>query len=601
MSAPDRRFQGYLIVDWSAASVPRQGRDSIWLGLTRPGVAPLLENPATRVDAAVRIADILVSATAAGERLLVGCDFAFGLPEGSRARLCPGGDWDAWWDLLAARLPEGPGNANGRFDAAGAMNAAFGDGDGDGDGGGPFWANGLARDIAHLPRRLPAGWGTRLPPRLRRVEMAVRGAQEVWKLAGAGAVGSQALTGLATLARLRADPRLAGTLAVWPFETGLALPDRGHVLAEVFPSLLPPDPREGVRDAGQVRALGAALAALDALDALAPLFAGPTDPAIRAAVVAEEGWILGAGHEPALRAALAGTATAPAARHATQEPSVVAAGLAARVAPAASDDGRSAAAAVVSDAPIRSEAGRAADPSARPCGGAGRSEAERRGAEGPATVDGAGPRPVLRYLRDPDAIYARSFATLRSEARLDRFPPDMVALAERVIHACGMIEVADRLSFSPGAGAAGVAALRSGARVLCDCEMVAAGVIRSRLPAGTEILSTLNDPRVPGLAAALGTTRSAAAVELWADRLDGAVVAIGNAPTALFHLLERLDAGWPRPVLILGFPVGFVGAAESKAELARDPRGAAFVTLRGRRGGSAMAAAAVNALAGAMA
>ncbi len=199
------------------------------------------------------------------------------------------------------------------------------------------------------------------------------------------------------------------------------------------------------------------------------------------------------------------------------------------------------------------------------------------------------------YLKDPAAIYAESFATVAREARLDRFPADLRGLVARVVHACGMPEVADRLAFSPEAGAAGRAALAAGAPVLCDCAMVAAGI--TRLPAGGGTVVTLNHPGVPELAARLGTTRSAAAVELWEGRIAGAVVAIGNAPTALFHLLERLDAGWPRPALILGFPVGFVGAAESKAELAADPRGVPFVTLKGRRGGSAMASAAVNALA----
>ena len=197
------------------------------------------------------------------------------------------------------------------------------------------------------------------------------------------------------------------------------------------------------------------------------------------------------------------------------------------------------------------------------------------------------------YLKEPAAIYAESFATVAREARIDRFPGDLRALAVRVVHACGMVDVADRLAFSPDAGEAGRAALAAGAPVLCDCEMVASGI--TGLP--NPIVVTLNDPAVPALAASLGTTRSAAAVDLWQGQIEGAVVAIGNAPTALFRLLERLDGGWPRPALILAFPVGFVGAAESKAELAADPRGAAFVTLRGRRGGSAMAAAAVNALA----
>ncbi|WP_368344955.1 precorrin-8X methylmutase [Pelagovum sp. HNIBRBA483] len=201
------------------------------------------------------------------------------------------------------------------------------------------------------------------------------------------------------------------------------------------------------------------------------------------------------------------------------------------------------------------------------------------------------------YEKDPKAIYAESFATVRREARLERFPAGMQAMATRLIHACGMVEIADRLAFSPSAFEAGHAALQNGAPILCDCEMVGAGIIRRYLPAQNEVIVTLNDPSVPALAAEIGNTRSAAAVRLWAERLEGAVVAIGNAPTALFHLLELIDAGAPKPAVILGFPVGFVGAAESKAELAADPRGCDFVALRGRRGGSAIASAAVNALA----
>ncbi|MEL6992420.1 MAG: precorrin-8X methylmutase [Pseudomonadota bacterium] len=201
------------------------------------------------------------------------------------------------------------------------------------------------------------------------------------------------------------------------------------------------------------------------------------------------------------------------------------------------------------------------------------------------------------YEKNPQAIYAESFATVRREARLDRFGQGLEALAIRVIHACGMVEVADRLDFSPAAFEAGQAALQRGAPVFCDCEMVGAGIIRRYLPAGNDVIVTLNDPNVPDRASKIGNTRSAAAVELWQERLEGAVVAIGNAPTALFHLLHLLDQGAPKPAVILGFPVGFVGAAEAKAELAARPRGCDFVALRGRRGGSAMASAAVNALA----
>lgn len=201
------------------------------------------------------------------------------------------------------------------------------------------------------------------------------------------------------------------------------------------------------------------------------------------------------------------------------------------------------------------------------------------------------------YEKSPAAIYAQSFATVAAEANLARFTPAMRAVAIRTIHACGMVEIADRLAHSAGAAEAGIAALAAGAPILCDCEMVAAGIIRRYLPRDNPVIVTLNDPRTPGLAQSLGTTRSAAATTLWEAHLEGAVVAIGNAPTALFHLLETLEAGGPKPALILGFPVGFVGAAESKAELARDPRGADFIALRGRRGGSAIASAAVNALA----
>src|ERR1700732_4684175 len=204
---------------------------------------------------------------------------------------------------------------------------------------------------------------------------------------------------------------------------------------------------------------------------------------------------------------------------------------------------------------------------------------------------------MLDYIRDGQAIYRASFATIRAEANLDAIPADLEKLAVRVIHACGMTDVIDDLVFSPGAGTAGRAALSRGAPILCDARMVAEGITRARLPANNRVICTLNDPSVPERARALGNTRSAAALELWRPDLEGSVVVIGNAPTALFHLLDMLDADAPKPALILGFPVGFIGAAESKALLAADSRGVPFVALRGRRGGSAMAAAAVNALA----
>lgn len=201
------------------------------------------------------------------------------------------------------------------------------------------------------------------------------------------------------------------------------------------------------------------------------------------------------------------------------------------------------------------------------------------------------------YLRDGNAIYERSFAIIRAEADLTRFAPDEAEIAVRMIHACGMVEAAHHIVFAPGLVAAARSALDRGAAILCDAEMVAHGITRARLPAGNGVVCTLHDPRVTALAARLGTTRSAAAIELWEDRLGGGIVAIGNAPTALFRLLERIDAGAPRPAAILGIPVGFVGAAEAKEALAAHPRGIPFLTVRGRLGGSAMTAAAINALA----
>jgi precorrin-8X/cobalt-precorrin-8 methylmutase len=201
------------------------------------------------------------------------------------------------------------------------------------------------------------------------------------------------------------------------------------------------------------------------------------------------------------------------------------------------------------------------------------------------------------YLRDGMAIYQRSFAIIRAEADLSQFSAAEAEVAVRMIHACGQVEAAQHIVFGGDVVSAARQALAAGAPIFCDAEMVAHGITRTRLPARNDVICTLNDPRTPGIAETSGTTRSAAALDLWIDRLAGAVVAIGNAPTALFRLLEMLDAGAPKPAAILGIPVGFVGAAESKAALGADPRGVPFIVVRGRMGGSAMCAAAVNALA----
>ncbi len=204
----------------------------------------------------------------------------------------------------------------------------------------------------------------------------------------------------------------------------------------------------------------------------------------------------------------------------------------------------------------------------------------------------------MDYLRDPKAIYARSFEIIRAEADLSRLPLTARGIAVRIIHACGMTDIGGDLRITPDFAETALAALRAGKPLIVDCEMLRHGIIARQLPKGVEIVCTLNDPRARDIGIARQTTRSAAAVELWAPLLGGAVVVIGNAPTALFAVLEAIDNGAAKPAAIAAFPVGFVGATESKDELIRNPRGLAYATVTGRRGGSAMAAAAVNALTG---
>lgn len=204
---------------------------------------------------------------------------------------------------------------------------------------------------------------------------------------------------------------------------------------------------------------------------------------------------------------------------------------------------------------------------------------------------------MFEYEKDGAEIYRQSFATIRAEADLTGLPAEVSQVAVRMIHACGMVDLVRDLAYSPGVVLRAREALRAGAPILCDAQMVASGVTRKRLPADNDVVCTLSDPSVPALAEKLGTTRSAAALELWRDRLEGSVVAVGNAPTALFRLLEMIAEGAPRPAAVIGAPVGFIGAAESKDALAASPLGLEHLVVRGRRGGSAMAAAAVNAIA----
>ncbi|GCE41806.1 precorrin-8X methylmutase [Rhodococcus sp. USK10] len=204
---------------------------------------------------------------------------------------------------------------------------------------------------------------------------------------------------------------------------------------------------------------------------------------------------------------------------------------------------------------------------------------------------------MIEYIRDGAEIYRQSFATIRAEADLSAFPEDVSQAVVRMIHASGQVDLVDDVAFTPGVVKAARAALANGAPILCDAQMVAAGVTRKRLPADNEVICTLRDPRVPVLAEQIGNTRSAAALELWGGKLEGAVVAIGNAPTALFYLLDMIESGAPRPAAIVGGPVGFIGAAESKEALIEHPSGLDYLVVRGRRGGSAITAAALNAIA----
>ncbi|MEO1330020.1 MAG: cobalamin biosynthesis protein CbiG [Pseudomonadota bacterium] len=290
-------FDAVVMVDWSSAAVPRLGADSIWLALARVGAGSLdrLENIPTRAAAIDAVEGIARAEAAAGRRVLIGFDFPFGYSAGTAAALTGHADWRAVWALLHERIEDGPDNANNRFEVAAALNRTVWDGEG------PFWGRPPRPDRRGLPTRKPAGYGERYPPERRAVERRVPKAQPGWKLFTTGSVGGQVLVGLAALERLRR--RLGDLAAVWPFETGWECGVRPATLAEIYPSLLAPDPREAVKDAGQVRAVAETLARLAARGRLAPLFGRPealTEAEERAAL-AEEAWILGVGWETALR------------------------------------------------------------------------------------------------------------------------------------------------------------------------------------------------------------------------------------------------------------------------------------------------------------
>jgi precorrin-8X/cobalt-precorrin-8 methylmutase len=551
-----RLFDHYVIVDWSAANQKKTGRDSIWVCHRGPD-GERCDNPPTRQLAKALLSEILASVASRGERALLGFDFPFGYPAGFASRLgLTGVPWRAVWDELARLIEDDQDNRSNRFGVGAMLNRRVS------NGRFPFWGCpvGFADEFLG-PKHYNGHAGPDLAER-RLIDLRMTGAQPCWKLAYTGSVGSQALTGIPVVHELRADPRWARQARVWPFETGMTPPAEARIVfTEVWPSWWRKEIRAEYgppNDKAQVRSVAEIFAAKDRAGELAEWFAGDPDLTAeqRRIVESVEAWTLG------------DTAPRPA-RKTPSPPSGaeragVRRGIPERLPTPTSPSHRCAMGPSLS--PLKGGEGNIAEPHT--------------------------------YLRDPAAIYRRSFALVRAEADLGRLPRSLRPLAVRLAHSVGDVALLADLAWSRGAAAAGRRALEAGAPVLVDSEMVAAGIVRERLPIGNPVICTLRDPSVAALAARHGTTRSAAAVELWRPRLAGAVVAIGNAPTALFHLLEILAQGADRPAVILGFPVGFVGAAEAKDALIGCGGGIAYITLRGRRGGSALAAAAVNALSG---
>lgn len=507
-------FDRYLIVDWSAANTPKRGRDSIWIALYDGGDCTLLSNVSTRSAAIAQIRTILRETLAKGQRLLCGFDFAFGYPKGMSERIAGKGDWQSLWKHWRSVLQDGADNRSNSFEVAARINRDL---SASLQETGPYWGHPhqhQGRYAGLLPKRNGGVFQT--IPEFRLVEKAAKGAKSVWQLAYNGAVGRQAMLGMAQLQDLRTEPAFAGDLAVWPFETEFARKlEKPIVISEVYPSLFPlrADLHE-VKDAAQVLGVATHFAELDEKERLGTLLDAPDclGEAERKQVETEEGWIVGAGHD--LHCAT--TVRIP---------------------------------------------------------------------------------ETLNYVRDPQAIYRQSFAEIQKLEQVQDLPGDMRDVAVRVIHACGMPDIANDLRFSEDALRAGRKALANGAAILCDAEMVRSGITQRLLPDSARPECAIALPETVQYAGSHGMTRAAAQIDLWGERLNGAILVIGNAPTALFRLLERVDAGGPKPALIIAFPVGFVGAAESKAELTGNPRGIPFITLLGRRGGSAMACAAMNAVA----
>jgi precorrin-8X/cobalt-precorrin-8 methylmutase len=547
-------FDTFVIVDWSAASQPKTGRDSIWIcAVDRNGAERLVANPHTRHSAKNLLGELLSDAAARGERVLLGFDFPFGYPAGFAGRLglnsAP--PWRAVWDEIASCLKDAENNNNDRFTVAAEFNRRVS------NGSFPFWGCPVRFTHEFLSPKHHYGHTADGLAEKRLIDCWMVGAQPCWKLAYTGSVGSQSLTGIPVVRALRDVSDWADRARIWPFETGLSLPEDARIVfAEVWPSWWRREIRKDYgppNDRAQVRTVAGIFAAANRAGRLRDWFAG--DPNLtteqRHRVETEEAWTLGV-TGPRQKAALTPT---PTLRR------------------------------------VRGRGSRA--PETRP---RARGREDRRAGGGRVGAVAQPTAGKYEYLRDPAAIYQSSFATIRAEADLARFPPALRPLALRLAHAAGDVAILDDLAWSRGAVQSGRRALAAGAPILVDASMVAAGIIRDRLPAQNRVVCSLRNPKVSKIAAAQRTTRSAAAIELWRPHMKGAIVAIGNAPTALFRLLELLDEGAEPPALVLGFPVGFVGATEAKAALI-GLGGLPYIALKGRRGGSALAAAAVNALA----
>ena len=498
-------FDRYIAVDWSAANTPRVDKDSIWIAeRSASGPFPSL-NPSTRAAATDILMARLRDARAKGERVFIGFDFVFGYPKGAARAIAGRPGWSALWDTISSAVTDDSENRSNRFEVAAGFNRTL--------ELEHFWGHPPHHRYADLrPTKPDHGYHYLAERRI--AEAHVRGPQPVWKLSGAGSVGSQSLLGIPRLHQLRQQFPETG---IWPFETNFERSLKPITIAEIYPSMFPLTGTVLPRDREQVEVSVQRFADLDQAERLGEFLSAPSGllDEQRHIAIEEEGWIAGVGHEALIR--------------------------------------------------------------------------------NPPTPLGR-----FAYLRDPDAIYAQSFATIRAEADLSNLPAGLHDIAIRMIHACGMVDIAADIRATRGVVEAARQALATGAPILCDCEAVRSSIIVRHLH-GNDLIVTLNDPSVPDLARRLGTTRSAAAVEFWRDRMAGAIIVIGNAPTALFHLMELLDAGAPKPAAIIAAPVGFVGAAESKAELALGRHGVPFITLLGRRGGSAIAASALNAIAKAIA